>query len=177
MNRLVTMSVATLFLGLPAGLTVVGIMTVWGRRRRPRRREVDVVAVATLLLVRVGAGIPLIPALAGAAGDDPEFEAVVRRARRLGSAAALASASGPMAPLLHRLADAAISGAPPEPAIRSFLDSERRRRHTLAIEKSRRLPVRLMVPMTLLVLPGFVLMVYGPAFISLIGDLIGPLAS
>jgi hypothetical protein len=176
MNRLVAFALGSLLAGWPGGLAAVGLITVVGGVGWRRTVEIDVVGVATLLLVRVGAGMPLIPALAAAAGDDPEIEAVARRSRRIGSAAALASASGPLAPLLRGLADAAISGAPPEPAIRSFLDSERRRRHTSAIERARRLPVRLMIPMTLLVLPGFVLMVYGPAFIGMIRDLAGPLA-
>ena len=78
--------------------------------------------------------------------------------------------------LRKRLGEAAASGAPLEPAIRAYIDGERRHRHTGAIERARRLPVRLMIPMTLLVLPGFVVMVYGPAVVALVADLIGPLA-
>lgn len=179
MRFVVVAALGVLVAGLPGGLAMVATDVAVSRlqaRRRGSEVEVDVVAVATLLLVLVGAGMPLVPALTAAAAGHPEVDAVVRRSRRLGAAAALASANGPLAPLLRRLADTAISGAPPEAAIRSFIDSERRRRHNATIERARRLPVRLMIPMTLLVLPGFVLMVYGPAFIGMIGDLVGPLA-
>lgn len=176
MRLVVVFALGVLVAGIPGGLGMVAVEVARGRVRSRRiSSEVDVVAVATLLLVLVGAGMPLVPALTEAAAGQPEMEAVVRRSRRLGAAAALASAEGPLAPLLRRLSDAAISGAPPEPAIRSFIDGERRRRHTATIERARRLPVRLMIPMTLLVLPGFVLMVYGPAFVGMIGDLVGPL--
>lgn len=177
MRLVVVAALGVLVAGLPGGLAMA-VADVGVQRLRSRRKssEVDVLAVATLLLVLVGAGMPLVPALNGAAAGHPEVDDVVRRSRRLGAAAALASAEGALAPLLRRLSDAAISGAPPESAIRSFIDGERRRRHNTAIERARRLPVRLMIPMTLLVLPGFVLMVYGPAFIGMIGDLVGPLA-
>ena len=174
MRRLLAGAVGTLLGGLPLGIALAFIA---GRLSRARRRPppTDVVGIGTVLLVLVGSGLPLISALSMVAAEDPEIGAVVRRWRRLGTAAALAGASGPLSPLLHRLADSAVSGTAPEPAIRSFIDTERRRLHTQAVEKARRLPVRLMVPLTLLVLPGFVLMVYGPAFISMTQDLVGPL--
>ncbi|HJR93781.1 MAG TPA: type II secretion system F family protein [Acidimicrobiia bacterium] len=171
--RVVAAALGTLVGGLPLGL--VGGLLAGRVRRRQVRPSPDVVRLGSVLLVLVGSGMPLITALSVAAEGDPATEAVVRRSRRLGTAAALAGASGPLAPLLHRLANAAVSGAAPEQAIRAFIDAERRRRHTEAVERARRLPVRLMIPLTLLVLPGFVLMVYGPAFISLTHDLLGPL--
>lgn len=180
MTDVIAASLGVIVAGFPGGLVVLVVLrTIRWRHLRRSRPEADPMAVAARLLVSVGAGIPMIPALEAAArqsGSAAEIGVVVRRSHRLGASVALASGEGPLAPLLRRLADAALSGAPVEPAIRSYLDTERRRRHAAAIERARRLPVRLMIPMTLLVLPGFVLMVYGPELIGLVTDALGPLA-
>lgn len=175
MRRVAVGSLGTIVAGLPGCLVALATVELLPHLSRRRPAPVDGVEVAARLLVVVGAGVPLVPALESVAGDVAGVEEVVRRSRRLGSAAALGSASGPLAPLLRRLADCAAAGFAPEPAIRSYIENERRRRHTRAVERARRLPVKLMVPMTLLVLPGFVVMVYGPAFIDLVTSLVGPL--
>jgi len=176
MIRLTAVSLGTIVGGVPGGVAALALAEV--AIRRPRRSPPsDPVGVAARLLVLVGAGLPLVAALETAAGFDPEVAEVVRRSRRLGAPGALAGAGGPLSPLLRRLADAASSGSPLEPTIRAFMDGERRRRHTRAVERARRLPVRLMIPMTLLVLPGFVVMVYGPALIDIVRELVGPLAT
>lgn len=177
MRKLVAGAAGVVVAGAPGGLVALAVVELIQRRRRTRPPAPDAIEVAARLLVLIGTGLPLMAALEAAAPSIPGIEAVARRARRLGTAAALAAASGPLASLLHRLADAAASGSPPEPALRAYIDVERRRRQTEAVERARRLPVRLMVPMTLLVLPGFVLMVYGPAFIDLVTTLLGPLVS
>lgn len=177
MRRLLASAVGVIVGGAGGGLAALVVVELLvSRRRRRRPASPDGIEVAARLLVLVGTGLPLMAALEAGAAGLPGVEAVARKARRLGSAAALASAAGPLAPLLHRLADSAASGSPPELALRSYIEVERRRRQTEAVERARRLPVRLMVPMTLLVLPGFVLMVYGPAFIDLVVSLLGPLA-
>ena len=176
MKRVVVFSAGLIVGGLLGGLLFACVGELMAVLPRMRRARVDTLAVASRLLVLVGSGLTLVPALSAAAGGVPEIEVVVRRWRRLGGSAALSSASGPLAPLLHRLGEAAASGSAPEPAIRGFIEAERRLRHTVLVERARRLPVRMMVPMTLLVLPGFVLMVYGPTFLGLVSDLVGPLA-
>jgi hypothetical protein len=174
-RRLATFCLGVVVGGVVGGLVALGMGELATRRPGPLSVEPDVMDVASRLLVAVGGGLPLIPALERAGGAHPEVRAVLRRWRRLGAAAALASASGSPGPLLRRLAEAVSSGAAPGPAIRGFIDSERVRRQAARMDRARRLPVRLMIPMTLLVLPGFVLMVYGPAFIGLVADLVGPL--
>lgn len=174
MKRVVAASLGLIVGGFPVAVLSVVLLEVLPRLGRPRR-DVDAIAVAAQLLVLVGAGLPIVAALETVAGSVRGVADVSRRARRVGSAVAMASATGPLGGLLRRLADAVASGSPPEPAIRSFIDTERRRRQTEAVERARRLPVRLMIPMTLLVLPGFVLMVYGPTFIDLVRSLIAPL--
>src|SRR5690606_40906251 len=110
---------------------------------------VGCIGAAGRLLALVGSGLPVAAAGAALGDEVVGLEGVARRARRLGSATARATATGELAPLLRRLGDAAASGSPPEPAIRSYIETERRRRHTEAVARARRLPVRLMIPMTL----------------------------
>ncbi|HEX2152671.1 MAG TPA: type II secretion system F family protein [Acidimicrobiia bacterium] len=175
MTRVAAACCGVIIAGIPGGLIGLAILELLPRLRRRRVPTTSGIEASARLLVLVGAGLPLIAALEAAAPGMPGIDTVIRRSRRLGSAAALGSATGPLAPLLRRLADAVVSGSPPEPAIRSYIEAERRRRHVEAVSRARRLPVRLMVPMTLLVLPGFVLMVYGPAFIDLVTALLGSL--
>lgn len=176
MKQLVAACCGVVIGGLPGGVAALVVLEILVRvLRRHTARSGDVIEVAATLLVLVGVGMPLVTALESAAVRLPGVEDVVRRARRLGTAPALGAARGPLAPLLRRLADAVVSGSPPEPAIRGFIETERRRRHTEAVARARRLPIRLMLPMTLLVLPGFVLMVYGPVFIEAVTSLLGPM--
>lgn len=175
MRRIVAASFGVIVGGIPIGIVALAVGEVVPRLRRRRREEPDGIDVAARLLVMIGSGLPVMSALERVAGSVADIQPVARRARRLGTAAALASTTGPLAPLLRRLADAAASGAAPEPALRAYIETERRRRLTEVVERARAMPVKLMVPMALLVLPGFVLMVYGPTFLDLIDSLLGPL--
>lgn len=175
MRRTVAAALGAIMAGATGAVLALAAVELLPRVVRRRRPPPDGIQVAARLLVLVGTGLPLLTALQAAAAWDPGMSEVARKARRLGTAAALASVSGPLAPLLHRLADSVTAGSPPEPAIRSYIERERRRRQTRAVERARRMPVKLLPPMTLLVLPGFVLLVYGPAFIDLVMTLIGPL--
>lgn len=175
MIRVLAAGLGLLVAGMAGALGGVVALELSSRLRRRRPPPVDPVPLAARLLVLVGNGVPVVPALELAAGSVDGVAEVVRRSRRLGAAVSLGSAGGPLAPLMRSLAAGAASGSAPEAVIRRFVETERRQRQVRAIEYARRLPVRLMVPMTLLVLPGFVLMVYGPALIDLVIGLLGPL--
>lgn len=177
MIKVAVTALGVILAGWPGGLLAWATVVLVARRQsRPRHGTgPPAIQVATRLLVLVGAGLSL-PAALERAGEGVEgIEAALRRARRIGMTAALAGVQGPLAPLLRRLGEAAASGSPPETTIRTFIESERRQLLTEKVERARRLPVRLMVPMALLLLPGFVLMVYGPALISLVAEMLGPL--
>jgi pilus assembly protein TadC len=62
-------------------------------------------------------------------------------------------------------------------AVASYLAEMRLARRTAALEKARRLPVTLMVPLGLLILPGFVLLFVGPVLLGSIAELAGSLPS
>jgi tight adherence protein B len=156
----------------------------WARRARFLRRidtnaRADVIVCARTLLVGLAAGLPLPATLDLAATQVGEVVAaelarVLRSARRHGVAAALAASDGRLTrPLLSRLALAQASGAPMSDAVAAFLSESRAIRRSAALEKVRRLPVSLMVPLGLLILPGFVVLFVGPIVLGSLVDLFG----
>lgn len=158
----------------------------WARRARFLRRidsnaRADVIVCARTLLVGLAAGLPLPATLDLAATQvggvvAAELARVLRSARRHGVAAALAASEGRLTrPLLSRLALAQASGAPMSDAVAAFLSESRAIRRSAALEKVRRLPVSLMVPLGLLILPGFVVLFVGPIVLGSLIDLFGAL--
>jgi tight adherence protein B len=169
-----------------AGLLALAVM-VRSIRHRSRRREskleagLDLIVTARILLVALAAGLPLPAAIALAAEKSgsqvrEELERVLRLARRVGTAAALASCQGAITrPLLSRLALAQASGAPMSESVAAFLAETQAARRTEALERVRRLPVTLMIPLGLLILPGFVVLFAGPIVVGSLFDLLGAL--
>jgi len=91
---------------------------------------------------------------------------LVRSMKDRGTRAALIADDGPMSAASQVLATAAVSGAPALPALEGHLEVEAHRRHSERAEAARKLPVRLLLPLTLLVLPGFVLLTVGPTVVG-----------
>ena len=58
--------------------------------------------------------------------------------------------------------------------VRSMLESEIAAERTRRIERARSLPIRLMIPIALLVLPGLVLLLYAPSLLDTWDDLTSP---
>lgn len=149
----------------------------------PRRRPAppDPSSVAGLLSVGLHAGLSLPAAIEAAAdaigvpGSAP-LDRVLRDARVAGLGHALATSTGPLADLLRRVAESERSGAPVLATLAAYereRDAAARSEH---IERARSLPVRLAIPLTLLVLPGSVLALLGPTVVDLLGRTIGSLA-
>src|SRR5690606_16180536 len=86
---------------------------------------------------------------------------VVRSARTDGWGPALIAATelGSLAPALAR---AHTSGAPLAQTLEAHLTAHTAERVAAALERARTAPVRLMVPLALLLLPGFTALVVGP---------------
>lgn len=151
----------------------VGVVAVVARLRRTggRPEDGDVVLLADLVVLGLRAGLTLENALRSAAEDVPaplgdEVRMVLRSVRRLGLGAALARATGRGERLYRLAAQAAESGAALAPSIEGLAGELRHDQHTRALAAARRLPVRLLLPLALLILPGFVLVVVGPALIG-----------
>ncbi|HEY7584213.1 MAG TPA: type II secretion system F family protein [Acidimicrobiia bacterium] len=150
------------------------------KRARLRAAPAQQALLARIVLVGLTAGLPLVSALDLARGFvrgevAKETAVVIRRSRRQGTALALAG-SGPLTrPLLSRLAMATASGAPVADAVADHLAEMRQLRRTAALERVRRLPVTLMVPLGLLILPGFIVLFVGPILFRSFGSLAGAL--
>jgi len=145
-----------------------------------RRGAVDVGATARMLLIGLSAGLSLASAMEAAAdelGPEPaaELRLVLRRARVAGLATALATADGLSMRLFHRLARAHMTGAPTVGTIAAFIEEHRTVQRAAVLEKLRRLPVALTVPLALLILPGFVLLTLGPTVANIVQQLVGGL--
>ena len=105
-----------------------------------------------------------------------ELETTLRMARREGMSSALSAGRGQfLRSLFARVALAQASGAPMQEAVGAYLAEARATRRGLALERVRRLPVALMVPLGLLILPGFVVLFVGPILLDSLMDLAGAL--
>jgi tight adherence protein C len=162
---------------------VVLAWTAFLVRRRWRRDgdhpwEAD--KLGQVLYIALSAGLPVAAALEFAAGEvEPsiaaEVRAVLREARSRGLAAALSEADGSTRRLLAVLARAQVTGSSAMNAVAAHIEEDRKRRRAAAREAAQRLPVRLTVPLALLILPGFVLLTIGPTVIATVERLLGPL--
>jgi tight adherence protein C len=156
-------------------IAVGGVGFRW-RRLRQQRRDAGgladgVVLLGELVSLGLGAGLPFLGAVARAADEftEPlagEVRQVIRTARIKGSSHALAAASGHSGPLFRLVARAVATGSPVANAVTAFVLESRRARRADRLATAKRLPVRLLVPLTLLILPGFVVLTLGPALLS-----------
>jgi pilus assembly protein TadC len=178
----VTAAVINPVAGVITALAFFGIDR-WKRRaantrlRRARRADPD--RLARGLLVGLSAGLPTAAALRRSAAEvggevGATAEHMLRQARRDGLAAALGRVEGELRPLATTLARAQLTGAALIPAVTAHVDERRAMARTRAIHEARTLSVRLVVPLALLILPGFVLIAAGPAVIGAINGLLGP---
>lgn len=172
----------------PAGIGVVAcgwtLVLLRSRRVRSPRRPASLESdrLGQVVFVALSAGLSVAAALEFAAGEVGPAEAaevrlVLRKARRQGLSAALTQSEGPAGRLLAVLARAQMTGASAVAAVASFVDEERKGRRSRAAEVAQRLPVKLTVPLALLILPGFVLLTFGPTVIATVQRLLGPLIS
>ncbi len=179
---------AALIAALPP--TVLLVAACWGGTRlwarRPRndqtgnRHRPD--QLGQVLYIALSAGLPVAAALEFAAGEiDPaeatQVQSVLRKARNRGLAAALTGVEGRAESLFGALARAQLTGSSAIKVVASFVDEERKNRRARAAEAAQRLPVKLTVPLALLILPGFVLLTVGPTVVSMFQRLLGPLLS
>jgi hypothetical protein len=131
-----------------------------------------------LLLVELRAGRSVLASLMSVAETLPDYESlrtVARVSRVAGLTVAVEHADHQLRPVISQLARAQRSGASLSGAMRRMLDSGLAEERARKIAKARALPVRLMVPVTLLMLPGLVLLLYAPSLLASFEDLTGVL--
>lgn len=143
------------------------------RRRRPPSPD-DVAELATLVALGVDAGMTPAVALAWAGPHcHPELAAAaaraLRRARREGLAAGLTGDPGPAGDLFREIARAVATGAAAGPVLAGYRERVETAARAEAAAQLQRLPIKLLFPLTLLMLPGLVLMLAGPALIEVLG--------
>lgn len=147
-------------------------------RHRFRRRVVPLRPVLIVLLIEIRSGRSVLGALQTVAAAFPGHRDL-RLAARVATISGLASASllmnGEMKGVLSQLARAQRSGAALGDTVRSMIEADIAAEKARRVARSRSLPVRLMIPITLLLLPGLVLLLYAPSMLRLFEELSGPL--
>ena len=164
-------------------VVAIGWTLVFFRARRLRSPRPGITPgldqLGQVLFISLSAGLPVAAALEFAAGEvEPaeaaEVRSLLRTARHQGLSIALTRADGTAGRLFAVLARAQLTGASAVRAVASFVDEERKDRRARAAEAAQRLPVKLTVPLALLILPGFVLLTFGPTVAAAIQRLLGP---
>ncbi len=145
------------------------------RRRRPSSPPIR--PVLLVLLVELRAGRSTLAALQQASLVFPthhELNLAARVAMVKGLNSAVEECRGEVRKLVAQLARAQRSGSAVADAVRAMLDADIAAERSRRLERARSLPVRLIIPITLLVLPGLVLLLYAPSLLRLFSEISGP---
>ncbi len=159
--------------GVAALLLTLPSWRRWPRRIR-RAGGDEVLELAMLVALGIDAGLNLSSSLTWVRPHvHPELGAqlgsVLRAARLTGLATQLRAAPGPAAKLLAQVGRAVETGAALGPTLDSFVEQLTAQQRAEAAARMQRLPVKLLFPLALLMLPGLVLMLAGPALIEVLG--------
>lgn len=154
---------------------VAGLAVAFRRIRRDRGRRdensVQLAALCDLATIGLTGGLNVHAALglatANVGGDVAvEVAAVLRRAQVEGMAAAMTEASGIGHRLYRVVGRAAATGSPLLEAVGRLSDELHADLAAARLEAVRRLPIALLFPLTLLILPGFLLLTVAPAILD-----------
>jgi hypothetical protein len=168
-----------MIVGGPIGGLVGGLVILaWDRLARRPDPDPPLTLVLLLLTVELKSGRSVLAALIAVSDTLPDYEnlrAITRVARVSGLVSSLAHANDELRPVIAQLARAQRSGASLSGSVRRILDAVLAAERSRRIARARTLPVRLMIPVTLLMLPGLVLFLYAPTLLGLFQDLTGVL--
>ncbi len=161
-------------------LAVARARSVAQRRAEACAAEEDVAVLARSMLVGLSAGLSTRASLELAgrhvAGQlQAEVRRLLRAAVKGGMAEALRNHEGRLERLTMLMARAHLTGASISDAVHGFVAERRDDDRTRSLEAARRLPVKLTVPLALLILPGFVVLTVGPSVLESVQRLLGPL--
>ncbi len=163
----------------PAGALVGALFPfAWSRYATRRTPEPPITLMLLLLLVELRSGVSVLAALIEVSHSLPDYESlrrVSRVARVSGLTSSLDQADARLRLVVAQLARAQTSGASLGGVVRRMLDAELADIRTRKIARARTLPVRLMLPVTLLMLPGLLLLLYAPSLLAMFEDLTGVL--
>ena len=160
-------------------LVAVGVVALPGGRRfgLARRKAQqggtpqDLAEICDLTAICLTGGLNIATALriaadAGEGAVAAELEGILARARIDGLSAVLATADGAGSRLYQSLSRADATGGPMLQSVATLADELWSDQATAALETARRLPVAMLLPLTLLILPGFLLLTIAPAVLD-----------
>ena len=158
-----------LFLVAPIiAVSVLLAAAVWAVARRvlsPRVEGDDEALLAELTGLGLAAGLTFPGAIEAAATAVPGDESVrLRRAVRFHTEPGSVPLEDPGLFLVARRALA--TGAPLAPAVSGYAAALRNEERSRQLTSARRLPVKLLFPLALLILPGFLILTVGPALLG-----------
>lgn len=162
----------TIVLALVAGWIVVS------RRARAGRSEPSLRLILIVVLVEIRSGRSVLSALQTAAARLPGNAGLVRVARLAtvaGLSVAVQHSPDSLRSALYQLARAQRSGASLSETVRRMIDDDLAEERARRLARARSLPTRLMVPVTLLMLPGLVILLYAPSLLALFDEMLGGL--
>ena len=176
MTMLIAGSAGLAIGGIPGAL--VGVCIGAGLRFRGRfyRPPKLLRPVLIVLLIELRSGRSVLAALQTVAAAFPGHEELVRAARIAtisGLTQAVQPLKGELKGVLSQLARAQKSGAALGDTVRSMIEADIAAEKAKRVARSRALPVRLMIPITLLLLPGMVLLLYAPSMLRVFQELSG----
>ena len=164
MSVAVLLLLAILALGGRRSLAAVVGERLARRRTRQAQRGDDRLLLADLTAIGLSAGLTFSGSLTAAVDHVSEETArTVRRGLRSGDGNRTEGAAKELFALADR---ALVTGAPLLASIDGYAQSLRRDERAAAVERARRLPVKLLFPLALLILPGFLLLTVVPAFLA-----------
>lgn len=177
MRALAVASVGLAVAGLPGAVIAVGADAAIRLRHRFQHRNHLLRPILIVLLIELRSGRSVLGALQTVATAFPGQRDLVLAARVAtisGLTQAALLMTGETKGILSQLARAQKSGAALGDTVRSMIETDIAAEKTRRVAQSRSLPVRLMLPITLLLLPGLVLLFYAPSMLRLFEDLSGP---
>ncbi len=169
-------AIAAVSVPLAALVLIAGLSGRLLRQVRKRRGVTEVTSeelslLGELALLGLTAGLPFPASLSQAASRlggplRQEVTSLVRRARTSGVGLALAGSDGAASGLYLAVARAMSTGAPVAAAVQAFVSEQDARARHERLLAAQRLPVKLVIPLALLILPGFVLLTVAPALVG-----------
>jgi pilus assembly protein TadC len=178
MRALLVVSIGLAVAGPIGALLAICAHAAFHLRHRLQRRTDLLRPVLIVLLVELRSGHSVLGALQTVAAGFPghgDLALAARVATISGLTQASLLMTGEMKGILSQLARAQKSGAALGDTVRSMIEADIAAEKARRVSRSRSLPVRLMLPITLLLLPGLVLLLYAPSMLRLFEEISGPL--
>ena len=155
----------------PFGLVVVAVRRLRATQAGKTKAAADLAALCDLTAIGLTGGLGIQPALEIACGHigpalADDIGQVLRQARVGGIAAAMLGAGGSGQRLYRVIGQAAATGAPMLTSVARLADDLHAEQATTRLQEVRRLPVALLFPLTLLILPGFLLLTIAPVIVD-----------